>query len=106
MNILFYPLLILLLILSDVFLFLESSDIRIIGIVCIYILCIKVAKLTSIMTFLVSLVLLLIAFILFIFSDVGVFINPGILPVPAERMAVWTFLFIVVGILQQWTDKP
>lgn len=96
-----YPL-ILSLILGDIFLFTVSSDIRIFGILAIYAFFIKTSKLKSNATFTLSLILLILSYIQFLFSNPIVFITPG--APTAEKTAVWTFLFLVVGVVQKWRE--
>lgn len=98
----FIYLFILLLILADIFLFAETSDIRIFGILILYVFLIKTMKFKSNAAFILSLILLIFSYIQFLFSNPTVFITPG--APGAERMAVWTFLFIVVGIIQKWRE--
>lgn len=93
---------ILLLILGDIFLFTASSDLRILGVLILYVFLIKILKLKSNATFALSLILLILAYIQFLFSDPVVFITPG--APHAEKTAVWTFLFMVVGIIQKWRE--
>lgn len=103
MNKLFY-IFILLLILGDIFFFTLSSDIRIFGILLTYVIFIKLLKLRSNSAFIFSLILLLLAYTSFIFSDVTYFANPGPNIPFSEKAAVWTFLLMVVGIVQKWRE--
>lgn len=104
MHSFFYSIPVFLLILGDVFLFTESSDIRIFGIILIYIFFIRVFKLKSNTTFIFSLVFLVFAYIQFIFSNTAYFLNPDTVAPPSEKTAVWAFLFLVIGIIQQWRE--
>lgn len=93
---------ILLLILWDVFLFAVSSDLRIFGILALYVFFVKTLRLKSNVTFALSLILLIFAYVQFIFSNPVLFITPGT-PI-AEKTAVWVFLLMVVGIIQKWKE--
>lgn len=101
MNILFYSI-ILLLILGDIFLFTVSSDVRLFGILILYIIFVKILKIKSSATFSLSLILLLFAYIQFIFSDPVIYATPGV-PI-AEKTAVWVFLLFVAGIIQKYRE--
>lgn len=93
-----------LLILGDIFLFAESSDLRMLGILLLYFIFIKRLHFKSKMTFILSLLLLVLAYIQFVFTDPAVFSNPGVLPLVAEKTAVWAFLLLVVGLIQKWKE--
>lgn len=103
MRKLFY-IFILLLIISDIVLFTLSSDIRIFGILFIYIFFVKLLKLKSNASFVFSLIFLVLAYSSFIFSDVTYFANPGPNIPFSEKAAVWTFLFMIIGIVQKWKE--
>lgn len=97
-----HTLLILGLILGDVFLFSISSDIRIFGILFLYIVLTKRLRWSSQTTFTLTLVLFLLSFILYLFTDQAKFHQPRI---PAtERLAVWVYLLMVVGVIQKWRE--
>lgn len=98
----FSYLFILSLIVGDIFLFAVSSDIRILGILILYVFLIKILKLKSNATFALSLILLILAYVQFIFSNPVIFETPG--TPHAEKTAVWTFLFMVIGIIQKWRE--
>lgn len=100
----FYYILIFLLILGDIFLFRESSDIRIFGLVFAYLFFSIFLKLKSKETFLFALAFLVGAYIQFLFSNRAYFLNPETAAPPSERLAVWTFLFLVIGIIQKWRE--
>lgn len=99
-----YYTLIFLLILGDVFLFKESSDIRIFGLVFVYLFFLTFLKLKSKETFIFALAFLIEAYIQFLFSNRAYFLNPDTAAPPSERLAVWTFLFLVIGIIQKWRE--
>jgi len=90
------------LVLGDIFLFTLSTDLRIFGILILYAFFVKILKLKSNVAFSFSLVLLILAYVQFVFSNPVVFIAPG--APSAEKTAVWTFLFMVVGIIQKWRE--
>ncbi len=90
------------LILGDVFFFSVSSDIRIFGILGIYSFLIRWYRWKSTSTFVLILILFLLAYILFVFTDPAAFYQPL---VPAtERLAVWVYLFLVIGVIQKWRE--
>lgn len=90
------------LILGDVYLFTVGSDLRIFGILILYIFFIRNLKFRSNTAFALSLVLLIFTYIQFLFSKPIVFITPG--APNAEKTAVWVFLFMVIGIIQKWKE--
>lgn len=102
-NRLLYLLPILVLILVDVFFYTISSDIRIFGILIIFRYVVKRFKLTSTTTFLFALVLLLLTYLEYVFSDPAVY-NQPVVPIP-EKLAVWLYLFLVIGVIQKWMEK-
>jgi len=99
-----YIIIIFLLILGDITLFTQSSDIRIFTLLIIYWLLIKTIKLNSRTTFIFSLIFLILAYFQFILSDIRYFDNPGPNIPFSEKAAVWAFLFMVVGIIQKWRE--
>jgi len=101
MNKLFYPTIIFLFILADVYLFLKSSDFRIFGILILYIFLLLRFKLKSNVSFVLSLLFLIFAYFQFLFTDTLIFENPGAVPPASERLAVWSFILIVIGIIQK-----
>lgn len=97
-----YVILILGLILGDVFFFQISSDIRIFGILFLYFVLVKRLQWRSRTTFILTLVLFLLSFVLYLFTDSAKFHEPLI---PAtERLAVWVYLLLVVGVIQKWRE--
>ena len=92
-----------LLILTDSYFFVESSDLRIFGILFIYIIFLKIFKLKSKTTFLISLFLFVIVFIQFVFSNPSSYIDGSVAP-PAERIAVWVFMLMLIGIFQKFKE--
>lgn len=97
-----YMLFIFALILGDVFFFPVSSDIRIFGILGISIFFIRRYHWKSVSAFVLTLLLFLLSYILFVFTDPAAFHQPL---VPAtERLAVWVYLFLTVGVIQKWRE--
>ena len=97
-----YILLILALIAGDVFFFQVSSDARIFTLLLLYIVLMKRLQWRSHTTFIVTLVLFLSSFLLYVFTDPAKFHQPLI---PAtERLAVWLYLFLVIGVIQKWRE--
>ncbi len=97
-----YILLILGLILGDVFFFQISSDVRIFGILFVYIVLTKWLCWHSRTTFILALVLFLLSFILYLFTDPARF-HQVLIP-PTERLAVWVYLYLVIGVIQKWRE--
>ncbi len=97
-----YILLVLGLILGDVFFFPVSSDVRIFGVLFLYIVLTRRLHWRSRTTFILALILFLLSFILYLFTDSVRFHEPLI---PAtERVAVWMYLFLVIGVIQKWRE--
>lgn len=82
-------------ILGDILYIPDSSDLRTFGVVFFYIACIFMFRLKSKRTFLFCLVLLATMYIEFLLSAGSI---------KAEKAAVWLFLFLLVGIIQQWKE--
>jgi hypothetical protein len=93
---------ILFLICCDVFLFPISSDVRIFGILAIFLYFMKRFAYNSSTTFLFSLVLFALTYIQYILTDPALYHVP-IVPT-AERTAVWLYLFLVIGVVQKWRE--
>ena len=82
-------------ILADPIFITGNSDLRIFGILGLYITAVFFYKLKSRLTFLFGLVLLAIMYIEFLFTGAS----------PAtEKAAVWLFFFLLLGIIQQWKE--
>ncbi len=97
-----YILLIYLFILGDVFFFPVSSDFRIFGLLGIYIFLIRRYHWKSVNTFVLTLMIFLLTYILYVFTDPAAFHQP--LVPAAERLAVWAYLFLIVGVVQKWRE--
>lgn len=82
-------------ILIDILFIKGSSDIRMFGILGIYVISIFFYKLKSRLTFLFSLILLGVMFAGFILA--GTSEN-------TEKAAVWLFFLLLIGIIQQWKE--
>lgn len=97
-----YILLVFALILGDVFFFPVSSDVRIFGILGIFIFFIRRHHWKSISTFVLTLLVFLLSYVLFVFTDPAKFYQPL---VPAtERLAVWVYLLLGLGVIQKWRE--
>lgn len=72
-----------------------SSDLVTFGVLLLYIFFSRAYRWKSRVTFLICLGLLIAMFISFVFSYASV---------ATEKLAVWMFLFIVVGIIQAWRE--
>lgn len=80
----------------DIFISSTNSDIKFYGITLLYFITALFYRLKSSITFTVCLVLLILMFVFFILS------GPAGPSVQTEKIAVWLFLFMLVGIIQQW----
>lgn len=76
----------------------QPSDIIFFGFLFLYILVLNVYKIKSNITFILCLVLLCIMYFEFLFSGP---LGPS---VKTEDTGVWIFLFLCVGIIQQWNE--
>lgn len=72
-----------------------SSDIIFFGLISVYIGVVFFYKLSSKLTFLFCLALLIIMFTQYLVTGASL---------RTEKTAVWFFLFMVIGIIQQWKD--
>ena len=79
----------------DIFLIKTSSDIIIFSILLLYGIFTKISQIKSKRTFLLCLAILTAMFINYLFT------GPSI---PTEKAAVWLFLFLALGIFQQWRE--
>lgn len=79
-------------ILGDIFFLKESSDVRIFGVILVYICSIWLYKLSSKLTFTFALWVLCVMFFLFLFTSTSE---------NTEKAAVWLFFLIAIGIFQQ-----
>lgn len=84
-----------LIVIGDIVVIPNSSDIIIFSTLFFYIVCISLFRLKSRMTFFLALGILIIMYIEYLIS--GPSTN-------AEKAAVWLFVFLTVGILQQWRE--
>lgn len=83
------------LLLFDVFANDTSSDIITFGLLILFILGIIFLKFTSRLTFFITLTMAIIMSISYIFMGTTVI---------TEKAAVWLFLFLLVGVFQQWRE--
>lgn len=88
----------------DVFLFSVSADVRIFLILGMYFILYYRFHMKSQMTLGLAFVFVIISYVQFMLTDPNVFANPGAVPLSAERMAVWVYLFMLSGIVQQWRE--
>lgn len=86
------PILFLLGIILDIFYFKNNSDIRFFSLLLLWILITKIYSLKSDLTFKLCLVYLAIIFFFMLLNK-----NP----LRIERLSVWIFLFLLVGVVQQ-----
>lgn len=90
------------LILSDVFFFPISADVRIFGILFLYIVLTKRLRWHSRTTFILTLILFLLSFTLYLFTDPAR-LHEVLIPA-TERLAVWVYLLLVIGVIQKWRE--
>jgi len=96
----FLPLI--LLILADVLFFEKSSDWRTFPILIFYIFLIIRFKVRANTTFFICLFLFFLIYIQYIFSSPATFeIQYPVVPF-GEKIAVWLYLFLVIGVIQRW----
>jgi|SRR3989344_1601644 len=96
---------IILLILSDAFYFEKSSDWRTFPLLFLYVVFIVRFKLTANTTFLICLFFFVFMSIHYIFSSAVAYESQyPVLPF-GEKMAVWLYLFLVMGVIQKWREK-
>lgn len=88
--------LIILVIFGDIFLTNANSDLRFFGIAGLFAITNIFYRVKSKFTFVLCLVLLIIMYISFLISGASQF---------TEKVAVWIFLFMTVGIGQQWFEN-
>lgn len=82
-------------ILVDSFFISLSSDIVIFGVLVLYGFLARVGNMKSRETFLLSLGLFGTMMLSFVFSFASI---------PTEKMTVWLYLFLIVGIIQRWRE--
>ena len=95
---------IILLILGDALFFQTNSDWRTFPILIFYIFLIIRYKITANTTFLICLVLFLFMYVHYIFSPPAVFETQYPLAPFGEKIAVWLYLFLVIGVIQRWRE--
>lgn len=83
---------ILLIIIADIFYFLQSSDLIIFGVLGVYLITVWIFKLSSQVSFSFALFFLIIMYSLFLLSD-----NAA----NTEKAAVWMVLFLAIGVAQK-----
>lgn len=96
--------LIILLILGDALLFQRNSDWRTFPILIFYIFLIIRHKITANTTFLICLVLFLFMYVHYIFSPPKLFDTQYPLAPFGEKIAVWLYLFLVIGVIQKFRE--
>lgn len=82
-------------ILSDVLFLDESSDLVIFGVLITYLFLVKIFQIKSKSAFLLSLSLLGAMFFSYLISSTSS---------PTEKLAVWSVLFLIIGIIQRWRE--
>ena len=95
---------IILLILGDALLFQTNSDWRTFPILIFYIFLIIRHKITANTTFHICLVFFLLMYVHYIFSPPVLFESQYPFPPFGEKIAVWLYLFLVIGVIQRWRE--
>lgn len=95
---------IILLILGDTLLFQTNLDWRTFPILIFYIFLIIRYKITANTTFFICLVLFLFMYVHYIFSSPVLFESQYPFPPFGEKIAVWLYLFLVIGVIQRWRE--
>lgn len=103
-NKFFHVVPIILLILGDVLFFQKSSDWRTFPILIFYVFLILCFKLRANTTFFICLFLFLLIYIHFVFSPLSVFESQYPVLPAGEKIAVWLYLFLVIGVVQKWRE--
>jgi hypothetical protein len=98
----FIPLI--LLILGDALLFEKNSDWRTFPIIIFYIFLIIRYKLRANTTFFICLFLFFLVYVQYIFSSPVTFESQYPVVPFGEKMAVWLYLFLVIGVMQRWKE--
>jgi len=96
---------VLFLIFFDVIFFVKGSDLRTFPTLFIYIMCIIKYRLSSKTTFLICLVFFICIYIQYIISLPMVFDTQYPLAPVGEKIAVWFYLFLIVGTIQKFFNK-
>ena len=95
---------IILLILGDALLFQDNSDWRTFPILIFYIFLIVRYKITANTTFIICLVFFLFMYVHYIFSPHVLFESQYPFSPFGEKIAVWLYLFLVIGVIQRWRE--
>lgn len=96
--------LILCVILGDVMFFQKSSDLRTFPILIFYLYIVRRFRITSQTTFLLCIILLFVMYLHYIFSPLKTYDNQYPLAPMGERVAVWLYLFFIIGVFQKWKE--
>lgn len=91
-------------ILGDVFLFYKSSDWRTIPLILFYVFCIVKFKLRAYDTFIICLILFTMIYIQYAFSPPVVFESQYPNIPYGEKIAVWLYLLLVIGVVQKFRE--
>ena len=95
---------ILLLVFMDVLFFEKSSDFRTFPILLLYIFMIYRFKIRSTGTFIICFILFIVMYIHFIISSPQSY-EAQYPKVPlGEKLAVWIYIFLIVGVIQKWRE--
>lgn len=92
------------LVLSEALLFPKPSDIRTFPILLLYIFCVFRFKIPANGTFLLCLGLFILIYIQYVLSPPIVFATQYPLAPTGEKIAVWFYLFLIIGVLQKFRE--
>jgi len=95
---------IILLILGSALFFDRNSDWRTFPILIFYIFLIIRLKIPANTTFFICLVLFLFMYVHYIFSPPEAFLTQYPLAPFGEKIAMWLYLFLVIGVIQKWRE--
>lgn len=94
-----------LLILGDALFFQQNSDWRTFPVLLFYIFVTYRYKISANATFLFCLMLFLFMYVHYIFSPPKLFESQYPLAPFGEKIAVWLYLFLVIGVIQRWREN-
>lgn len=96
---------IIILVLGDALLFEKSSDWRTFPILLLYIFSIIRFKFKANATFFICLLLFVLIYIHYSFSSPKTYESQYPVIPFGEKLAVWLYLFLVIGVVQKWREK-
>lgn len=103
-NKFFHVMPIILLILGDVLFFQKNSDLRTFPILFLYIYFIIRFNIRANTTLFICLVFFVLMYIQYIFSSPTAFVSQYPVIPFGEKIAVWLYLFLLIGVIQKWRE--